>query len=255
MNNRIEKIEIINNLNVQLDRLKSNIIQTVDSVNCEFINHIFQNLNHWNNSFEHNYYNPDVGGSNYIVNIKPNYYQQNYIHNTIPNQETVSRAPYVSNTLLYSRYNYSSMPSLHSHNNIHSYQQIKSDESETPFDECESESSETSSFEEESDVDPLSGRTLLNLQDMFSRFQEINDPNNTQNELSEMVLNKIPIQINVKDSFDQCPICQIDFSSGDMYRNLPCKHKFHSYCIDKWFEGHITCPICRANIEDLIDLS
>jgi hypothetical protein len=27
-----------------------------------------------------------------------------------------------------------------------------------------------------------------------------------------------------------------------------CQHKFHKDCIDRWFEGHVVCPVCRADI-------
>ena len=27
-----------------------------------------------------------------------------------------------------------------------------------------------------------------------------------------------------------------------------CQHNFHKDCIDRWFEGHVVCPVCRADI-------
>ena len=29
-----------------------------------------------------------------------------------------------------------------------------------------------------------------------------------------------------------------------------CAHMFHRPCIDRWFEGHVHCPVCRADIRD-----
>ena len=26
---------------------------------------------------------------------------------------------------------------------------------------------------------------------------------------------------------------------------LPCKHRFHERCIEKWFKYSVTCPLCR----------
>ena len=40
-------------------------------------------------------------------------------------------------------------------------------------------------------------------------------------------------------------ICLCDFESGDMLRQLPCKHEFHQPCIDSWAAHHRTCPNCR----------
>ena len=40
-------------------------------------------------------------------------------------------------------------------------------------------------------------------------------------------------------------ICLCDFESGDMLRQLPCKHEFHQPCIDSWMDRHRTCPLCR----------
>ena len=40
-------------------------------------------------------------------------------------------------------------------------------------------------------------------------------------------------------------ICLCDFESGDILRQLPCKHEFHQPCIDSWMDRHRTCPLCR----------
>lgn len=50
-----------------------------------------------------------------------------------------------------------------------------------------------------------------------------------------------------------CSVCLDDFKKGERYRELPCKHIFHKRCVDKWFEAHVKCPMCRQDIRDLID--
>lgn len=53
-----------------------------------------------------------------------------------------------------------------------------------------------------------------------------------------------------------CIICFENIASKDMKR-LKCKHRFHSHCIESWFEEEKvkpnymgkTCPICRRNIK------
>uniref|UniRef100_A0A7N0UQ16 RING-type E3 ubiquitin transferase n=1 Tax=Kalanchoe fedtschenkoi TaxID=63787 RepID=A0A7N0UQ16_KALFE len=48
----------------------------------------------------------------------------------------------------------------------------------------------------------------------------------------------------------ECVVCLSDFGDGDYVRLLPkCDHAFHPECIDKWLSKHVTCPICRTNLE------
>jgi len=49
-----------------------------------------------------------------------------------------------------------------------------------------------------------------------------------------------------------CSICREDYLSGEVLRVLPCKHKYHSECIEKWFTTASqytrspACPYCNA---------
>ncbi len=43
-----------------------------------------------------------------------------------------------------------------------------------------------------------------------------------------------------------CAICQNDAVEGEMFRTLPCAHRFHVEEIDVWFAAHRTCPLCKA---------
>lgn len=42
-----------------------------------------------------------------------------------------------------------------------------------------------------------------------------------------------------------CGICLDNFENEQLYRQLPCQHKFHDSCISSWFEEKNTCPLCR----------
>lgn len=47
---------------------------------------------------------------------------------------------------------------------------------------------------------------------------------------------------------DQCPICLLEFETGDDLRVLPCQgqHKFHQVCVDPWLlKVSTSCPLCR----------
>lgn len=53
---------------------------------------------------------------------------------------------------------------------------------------------------------------------------------------------------------DHCVICLEHFQCGDRLRILPCNHRFHTSCIDKWLSGSFSydecftglCPTCKA---------
>lgn len=46
-----------------------------------------------------------------------------------------------------------------------------------------------------------------------------------------------------------CAVCLCDFEVGDVLRRLPCAHKFHSSCVDKWLCRNKVCPLCVRDIE------
>ena len=37
-----------------------------------------------------------------------------------------------------------------------------------------------------------------------------------------------------------------------LYMLTPCKHIFHSECLEKWFEQKKECPNCRTSFENII---
>ena len=42
-----------------------------------------------------------------------------------------------------------------------------------------------------------------------------------------------------------CSIC-MDYMTSRNHRELPCGHKFHKKCLNKWkLEGNRSCPLCR----------
>ncbi|GJN13241.1 hypothetical protein PR202_ga31592 [Eleusine coracana subsp. coracana] len=47
-----------------------------------------------------------------------------------------------------------------------------------------------------------------------------------------------------------CAVCLGELQPGEKARALPrCAHVFHAECIDAWFQGNATCPLCRADVE------
>jgi hypothetical protein len=47
---------------------------------------------------------------------------------------------------------------------------------------------------------------------------------------------------------ESCAICAVDYKFGDKFRTLPCIHKFHKECVDKWLVRKSDCPICRYDL-------
>jgi hypothetical protein len=49
---------------------------------------------------------------------------------------------------------------------------------------------------------------------------------------------------------NQCSVCLEKFQEGEELRILPCFHKYHKSCIDRWFRDSPACPICKHSIMD-----
>nr|XP_016452262.1 PREDICTED: E3 ubiquitin-protein ligase RNF181-like [Nicotiana tabacum] len=43
----------------------------------------------------------------------------------------------------------------------------------------------------------------------------------------------------------ECAICLLEFEVGGEAKEMPCKHKYHVDCVEKWLKINGSCPICR----------
>ncbi|KAL8142344.1 hypothetical protein V2J09_015376 [Rumex salicifolius] len=49
-----------------------------------------------------------------------------------------------------------------------------------------------------------------------------------------------------ENEMGECAICLEDWrNSGVIVKEMPCKHRFHGDCIEKWLGIHGSCPVCR----------
>ncbi|KAL7308110.1 hypothetical protein PS15m_012004 [Mucor circinelloides] len=54
---------------------------------------------------------------------------------------------------------------------------------------------------------------------------------------------------NKDDEEEECIICLESYQEGDTIRRLPCKHEFHSTCVDTWLITRKKyCPICKFDV-------
>jgi hypothetical protein len=55
-----------------------------------------------------------------------------------------------------------------------------------------------------------------------------------------------PSSLSPEDA--KCAICLSDFQSGELLRTLPCEHRYHVACIDRWLQTSKRCPMCQQDI-------
>jgi len=49
------------------------------------------------------------------------------------------------------------------------------------------------------------------------------------------------------DDESDCPICLAGYVDGEELLRLPCGHRFHGDCGQRWFEVAHSCPLCRGD--------
>ncbi|CAH8328932.1 unnamed protein product [Eruca vesicaria subsp. sativa] len=53
---------------------------------------------------------------------------------------------------------------------------------------------------------------------------------------------------NQNGTNESCVICRLDYENDDDLILLPCKHSYHSECINNWLKINKTCPVCSAEV-------
>ncbi|KAK7110225.1 hypothetical protein V1264_014139 [Littorina saxatilis] len=47
---------------------------------------------------------------------------------------------------------------------------------------------------------------------------------------------------------DVCPVCLEEFQRSEKLAVCPCRHGFHTKCLQQWLDQHNTCPMCKARV-------
>lgn len=62
---------------------------------------------------------------------------------------------------------------------------------------------------------------------------------------SKASIDAMPRVTVTDDCVEDCSICLDEMRVGSVIREMPCKHGFHSDCIEMWLVLHGSCPVCR----------
>ncbi|CAB3978066.1 E3 ubiquitin- ligase RNF181 [Paramuricea clavata] len=67
---------------------------------------------------------------------------------------------------------------------------------------------------------------------------------------SKKVVEELPRKTskNTPTGKASCPVCLETYENTEIYIELPCKHKFHEYCILSWLKQTNSCPVCRHEL-------
>ena len=72
---------------------------------------------------------------------------------------------------------------------------------------------------------------------------------------------KIGVPPAIVDTFPQwvprseaavsCSVCLETSDGAESFRCLPCRHRFHTACIDPWLAQNKLCPLCKTDVAEL----
>lgn len=98
----------------------------------------------------------------------------------------------------------------------------------------------------------FSYETLLRLGERMGDVKSERWAMKAQQEIAKLKTVKYNCSMAIgKDENDccvKCLICQFQYEEGETLLELPCKHRFHSDCINQWLSTKDHCPYCRQSI-------
>ena len=80
-------------------------------------------------------------------------------------------------------------------------------------------------------------------------FREIGVNNNNkggQPPASKESIEAMPsVEVKEGEEGGECVVCLEEYGVGAVVKEMPCRHRFHPNCIEKWLGIHGSCPVCR----------
>jgi len=67
------------------------------------------------------------------------------------------------------------------------------------------------------------------------------------NDIAKLPTMSYHVADHTEEDQPMCAICMSDFEEHDHLRELPCGHRYHVLCIDKWLQNHDECPMCKQD--------
>jgi len=92
------------------------------------------------------------------------------------------------------------------------------------------------------DFTPNDYETLLYLDEEARAGQVTGIP---QSQIDRLPVHTVSASDVVANKVSICSVCLEMPKAGDTLRTVPCLHKFHSACIDKWLRTKPSCPVCN----------
>ena len=112
----------------------------------------------------------------------------------------------------------------------------------------ESESTEDSNRPRIILVNPFTQGMIIidGVSSLEALFRDVGNSKNGQPPASKESIEAMKkVEIVEGEDGGECVVCLEDFEVGGVVKEMPCKHRFHGNCIEKWLGIHGSCPVCR----------
>jgi hypothetical protein len=101
---------------------------------------------------------------------------------------------------------------------------------------------------ERPDLRPILSGVCMELAAQTFQAHTIGPTNGLTEGPTDGLLALLPVHTVVAtDVVVSCAVCQESAVTGEKLRTLPCLHRFHVDCIDKWLAMATTCPLCKTS--------